>query len=107
MVLSLASLPLLMYMNFSVLVVYSKYRMLLATSLALMILVTLIGYIRGAYIPNDAKNPLGNTGLFFVDLFVGRELTPAIKRFDVKFYFFRVTCIALVSVVGYDIITAS
>lgn len=98
MVLSLASLPLLMYMDYSVLVVYSKYRQLLATSLAFVALVSLMGYIRGAYIPNDAKNPLGNTGLFFPDLFAGRELAPAIKRFDVKFYSFRVTCIAWVSI---------
>ncbi|KAK4289445.1 hypothetical protein Pmani_037584 [Petrolisthes manimaculis] len=97
-VLSLASLPLLMYMDYSVLVVYSKYRQLLATSLALMVLTTLVGYIRGAYIPNDAKNPTGNSGLFLPDLFSGREMAPAIKRLDVKFFSFRVTCIAWIMI---------
>lgn len=96
-VLTLAVVPLCLYMDYNILVVYSKYRHLMATSLVLGLVVALAAYIHGHYAPKDARNPAGNSGSFLPDYFVGREVTPTVLSLDLKFVMFRITCLSLVS----------
>ncbi|XP_042875454.1 delta(14)-sterol reductase LBR-like isoform X2 [Penaeus japonicus] len=87
---SLAVVPLLMYLDYNVLIVYTLFRQIMATSIALGVVITVALYIRAKYIPDDAKNPAGNTGVFLADLFSGRETCPAIRSLDLKFCAFRI-----------------
>lgn len=95
-VLTLSVVPLCLYMDYNILLVYSKYRHLMATSLVLSILLALVAYIRGLYAPKDAINPAGNSGCFLPDLFAGREVSPAVLSLDLKFVLFRVTCLFMI-----------
>lgn len=95
---SVAVLSSLMYFGYDVLQVYTKYRQLLATSMALSMVLTLAVYIRARYIPDDAKNPVGNSGMFLPDFFTGRELNPAVRSLDLKFLLFRVALLTWIMI---------
>ncbi|XP_064077443.1 delta(14)-sterol reductase TM7SF2-like isoform X3 [Macrobrachium nipponense] len=95
MLVALALVPALMYFGVDVLVVYKLYQHLLATVTVLSVVLALLLYIKARNIPKDAKNPLGNTGLFLPDLSTGRELSPVILGLDVKFLIFRAMALML------------
>lgn len=86
-----------MYLDYDVLIVYTLFRQIMATTIALAVLLALALYIRARYIPDDAKNPAGNTGVFLADLFNGRETCPAIRSLDLKFFALRITATMWVS----------
>lgn len=96
-VLTLAVVPLCLYMDYNILMVYSKYRHVMATSLVIGIVLALAAYIHGHYAPKDARNPVGNSGSFLADLFVGREVAPVVLSLDLKFVLVRIVCLAQVS----------
>lgn len=93
-VLTLAVVPVCLYMDYNILVFYSKFRHVMATFIALGVLLSLIMYVKGGYAPKDARSPAGNTGCFLPDLFNGRELTPVVLRLDIKFVMLRIVCLA-------------
>ncbi|XP_037801855.1 delta(14)-sterol reductase TM7SF2-like [Penaeus monodon] len=90
LVVTLSLIPLLMYLDYDVLIVYTLFRQIMATTIALAVLLAVALYIRARYIPDDAKNPVGNTGIFLADLFNGRETCPAIRSLDLKFFVLRI-----------------
>ncbi|XP_071517108.1 delta(14)-sterol reductase TM7SF2-like isoform X2 [Panulirus ornatus] len=96
LLLSLAVVPIMLYLGYDVLVVYSKYRQLQTTSIVLALILAIAMYIRAGYIPDDAKNPFGNSGIFLPDFFTGREITPVIGSVDLKFFLFRNAFLSLI-----------
>lgn len=95
---TLAVVPFCLYMDYNILVLYSKYRHLMATFLSLSVLLSLALYIKGRYAAKDALNPAGNTGCFLPDLFQGREVAPVVLSLDLKFVLLRIACLSMVSV---------
>lgn len=93
-VLTLAVVPVCLYMDYNILIVYSKYRHIMATSLVIGLVVGLVAYIHGHYAPKDARNPECNSGSFVADLVVGREVAPVVLSLDLKFVMFRIVCLA-------------
>lgn len=86
---SLAVVPIMSYLEYDVLVVYVKYRQLQATSIMLAVILAIAMYIRAGYIPDDAKNPVGNSGIVLPDFYIGREIAPVIGSVDFKFFLYR------------------
>ncbi|CAL4074102.1 unnamed protein product [Meganyctiphanes norvegica] len=97
LLLTLGVVPVLMHLGFNVLVVYTHYRHLLVTFVALAVLLSLVMYIRGGYAALDMRNPKGNTGKILPDFFHGRELTPALgSRIDLMHILFRIMCMGTI-----------
>ncbi|XP_045618286.1 delta(14)-sterol reductase TM7SF2 isoform X2 [Procambarus clarkii] len=86
---TIAVVPTAVYFGYDVLQVYSKYRQLLATCIVLGVVLSLAMYVRAKFIPDDAKNPVGNSGSFFPDFLTGCEVNPVVKSVDLKFFLVR------------------
>ncbi|KAG0700699.1 Lamin-B receptor [Chionoecetes opilio] len=91
---TLAVVPVCLYMDYNILVVYSKYRHLMATSLVFGLVLALVGYILGHYAPRGTRNPAGNSGSFLADYFMGKEIAPVVLSLDLKFVLFRISCLS-------------
>jgi len=77
--------------------VYSLFRHLLITFIALGVLLSLVMYIVGGYASEEMRNPSGNTGKILPDLFFGRALTPTLgSRIDIQHLLLRIMCMGTI-----------
>ncbi|XP_014675302.1 PREDICTED: delta(14)-sterol reductase-like [Priapulus caudatus] len=87
-VVSLASLVVAqMYLKYPIAAfVYRNYMQLACTAMVFSTLMSVILYLKARRAANNALNPYGNSGSHIYDFFLGHELNPRIRSFDLKFF---------------------
>lgn len=85
-------------MKYPLIRVFDKQLQLTVAAILFGLVVAIVLYVRARNAPVAALNPHGNTGSFFYDFMMGRELNPRFGRLDVKFLLLRSSLIATVSV---------
>uniref|UniRef100_W5KSB9 Delta(14)-sterol reductase LBR n=1 Tax=Astyanax mexicanus TaxID=7994 RepID=W5KSB9_ASTMX len=66
--------------------VHAHFLQFYTSALLLSILLSIYLFIRSRCASEDERAPAGNTGHVVYDFFMGRELNPRIKSFDIKFF---------------------
>ncbi|XP_010880960.1 delta(14)-sterol reductase LBR [Esox lucius] len=85
-VLTVACLGALMYWEVDLGYIHSHFLQLAVSSLLLSVLLSVYLYVRARWAREDQLAPGGNSGGLIYDFFMGRELNPRIKGFDLKYF---------------------
>lgn len=87
LVLSLVSLGLLVYYKKPYTMVTDNYLAIITACMVLSVVLSVALYVKAKKAPSSELAPLGNSGNFFYDFFMGHELNPRIGMFDIKYFF--------------------
>ncbi|XP_066532922.1 delta(14)-sterol reductase LBR [Hoplias malabaricus] len=66
--------------------VHTHFLQFYTSALLISILLSIYLFIRSRLASDDQRSPAGNSGYAIYDFFMGRELNPRIKSFDIKFF---------------------
>ncbi|XP_067240246.1 delta(14)-sterol reductase LBR [Chanodichthys erythropterus] len=66
--------------------IHAHFLQFYTSSLLIVILLSVYLFIRSRWASEEELAPGGNSGYFIYDFFMGRELNPRIKNFDIKFF---------------------
>uniref|UniRef100_A0A8C8MD75 Delta(14)-sterol reductase LBR n=1 Tax=Oncorhynchus tshawytscha TaxID=74940 RepID=A0A8C8MD75_ONCTS len=66
--------------------IHSHFLQLAVSSLLFSVLLSVYLYVRSRWAPQDQLAPGGNSGSVIYDFFMGSELNPRIKGFDLKYF---------------------
>ncbi|KAL7887947.1 hypothetical protein AOLI_G00029210 [Acnodon oligacanthus] len=66
--------------------IHSHFLQFYTSALIISLLLSVYLFIRSRWVAVDDLAPAGNSGYVFYDFFMGRELNPRIKDFDIKFF---------------------
>lgn len=66
--------------------VHAHFLQFYTSALLVSILLSIYLFIRSRWASEDERAPAGNSGYVLYDFFMGRELNPRIKSFDIKFF---------------------
>ncbi|XP_066561386.1 delta(14)-sterol reductase LBR [Amia ocellicauda] len=86
LVLSVAVLGAAVYYKVDLSYIHEHFLQFAVSAMALSLLLSVYLYTRSRWAHNDELAPGGNTGNLIYDFFIGRELNPRIKIFDLKYF---------------------
>ncbi|MBN3302924.1 LBR protein, partial [Amia calva] len=86
LVLSVAVLGAAVYYKVDLSYIHEHFLQFAVSAMALSLLLSVCLYTRSRWAHNDELAPGGNTGNLIYDFFIGRELNPRIKIFDLKYF---------------------
>ncbi|XP_072552076.1 delta(14)-sterol reductase LBR [Salminus brasiliensis] len=66
--------------------VHAHFLQFYTSALVVSTLLSIYLFIRSRWASDDERAPAGNSGYVMYDFFMGRELNPRIKSFDIKFF---------------------
>ncbi|XP_067884367.1 delta(14)-sterol reductase LBR isoform X2 [Heterodontus francisci] len=66
--------------------IYSNLLQLAISAMVFSLVLSIYLYVRSWRVPADELAPGGNSGSFVYDFFIGRELNPRIRNFDLKYF---------------------
>ncbi|KAI4890934.1 hypothetical protein NFI96_033190 [Prochilodus magdalenae] len=66
--------------------IHTNFLQFYTSALVISILLSIYLFVRSRWASVDERAPAGNTGYVIYDFFMGRELNPRIKSFDIKFF---------------------
>ncbi|XP_036405784.1 delta(14)-sterol reductase LBR isoform X2 [Megalops cyprinoides] len=81
-----AALGVAMYKGVDLSYIHTHFLQFAVSSLILSTLLSVYLYIRSRWAPSDELAPGGNSGNVIYDFFIGHELNPRIKNFDLKYF---------------------
>ncbi|XP_048387305.2 delta(14)-sterol reductase LBR isoform X1 [Stegostoma tigrinum] len=85
-VLCAAALGAALYNEVNLSYIYSSQLQLAISAILFSVLLSIYLYVRSWRVPADELAEGGNSGSFIYDFFIGRELNPRIRNFDLKFF---------------------
>ncbi|KAI5619933.1 lamin-B receptor, partial [Silurus asotus] len=66
--------------------IHAHFLQFYTSALLISILLSIYLFVRSRWTTDDERAPAGNSGYVIYDFFMGRELNPRIKSFDIKFF---------------------
>ncbi|KAG7460895.1 hypothetical protein MATL_G00203770 [Megalops atlanticus] len=81
-----AALGVAVYKGVDLSYIHAHFLQFAVSSLILSTLLSVYLYIRSRWAPSDELAPGGNSGNVIYDFFIGHELNPRIKNFDLKYF---------------------
>uniref|UniRef100_UPI00398F2585 delta(14)-sterol reductase LBR isoform X3 n=1 Tax=Pristiophorus japonicus TaxID=55135 RepID=UPI00398F2585 len=81
-----AALGAALYNEVNLSYIYDNLLQLAIAAMVFSLLLSIYLYVRSWRVPADELAPGGNSGSFVYDFFIGRELNPRIKNFDLKYF---------------------
>ncbi|KAF7690058.1 delta(14)-sterol reductase LBR [Silurus meridionalis] len=66
--------------------IHNHFLQFYTSALLISILLSIYLFVRSRWTTDDERAPAGNSGYVIYDFFMGRELNPRIKGFDIKFF---------------------
>ncbi|XP_060773342.1 delta(14)-sterol reductase LBR isoform X2 [Neoarius graeffei] len=66
--------------------IHTHFLQFYTSALLISILLSIYLFARSRWVSDDERAPAGNSGYAVYDFFMGRELNPRIKGFDIKFF---------------------
>ncbi|KAL4649211.1 lamin-B receptor [Arapaima gigas] len=66
--------------------IHTHFLQFAVSAFVLSVLLSVYLYLRSRRVPQDELAPGGNSGNMFYDFFIGHELNPRIKSFDLKYF---------------------
>uniref|UniRef100_A0A8C9WJ49 Delta(14)-sterol reductase LBR n=1 Tax=Scleropages formosus TaxID=113540 RepID=A0A8C9WJ49_SCLFO len=66
--------------------IHANFLQFSVSAMILSVLLSLYLYVRSCWVPQEDLAPAGNSGNVIYDFFIGRELNPRIKSFDLKYF---------------------
>ncbi|XP_060703949.1 delta(14)-sterol reductase LBR isoform X1 [Hemiscyllium ocellatum] len=85
-VLCAAALGAALYNEVNLSYIYSNLLQLAISAMVFSVVLSIYLYVRSWRVPADEIAEGGNSGSFIYDYFIGRELNPRIRNFDLKFF---------------------
>ncbi|KAM9551918.1 delta(14)-sterol reductase TM7SF2-like isoform 1-T5 [Salvelinus alpinus] len=85
-VLTVAALGAAVHQGVDLSYIHSHFLQLAVSSLLFSVLLSVYLYVRSRWAPQDQLAPGGNSGSVIYDFFMGSELNPRIKGFDLKYF---------------------
>ncbi|XP_067841341.1 delta(14)-sterol reductase LBR [Heptranchias perlo] len=81
-----AALGAALYNEVNLSYIYDNLLQLAISAMVFSLLLSAYLYVRSWRVPADELAPGGNSGSFVYDFFIGRELNPRIRNFDLKYF---------------------
>ncbi|XP_076873540.1 delta(14)-sterol reductase LBR [Brachyhypopomus gauderio] len=66
--------------------IHTRFLQFYTSALLVSVLLSIYLFIRSRWAADHERSPAGNSGYVIYDFFMGRELNPRIKNFDIKFF---------------------
>uniref|UniRef100_A0AAY5EFN6 Delta(14)-sterol reductase n=1 Tax=Electrophorus electricus TaxID=8005 RepID=A0AAY5EFN6_ELEEL len=86
LLLSALAVGVAMYYEVDLTYIHAHFLQFYTSALLVSTLLSTYLFIRSRWAPDHERAPAGNSGYVIYDFFMGRELNPRIKNFDIKFF---------------------